>query len=348
MRNYRDHLISRSSEIKEALIRFNQLSKDAILFVIDEEDKLVGSLTDGDVRRGLIKGLSAADKIELFIQPNPKYIRKSDYSLEQIMKLRDGDFKIIPVLANDHSVINVINFRFLKSYLPVDCVIMAGGRGSRLQPLTDTVPKPLLPVGSKPIMEHNVDRLCQFGIDDFWFSVRYLGEQIESYFEDGSAKDVEINYIWETKPLGTIGAVNQVKNFKHDYILITNSDLLTTLDYEAFFLDFINQNADMAVASIPYSVDVPYAVMETKNNHVLSFAEKPTYTYYSNGGIYLVKREILDMIPDDTFFNSTDLMQKVIDKGMTLISHPIRGYWLDVGKPEDYKKAQMDINHLGL
>ena len=163
---------------------------------------------------------------------------------------------------------------------------MAGGRGQRLQPLTNTVPKPLLKVGDKAIMEHNLDRLALFGIDDFWISVKYLGEQIENYFGSGNQKNVKIEYVWENEPLGTIGAVSQIQNFEHDYVLITNSDLLTNIDYEQFFLDFIKQKADLAVLTIPYQVNIPYAVLEMNNGTVKSFKEKPTYTYYSNGGIY--------------------------------------------------------------
>lgn len=148
--------------------------------------------------------------------------------------------------------------------------------------------------------------------------------------------------------MGTIGALSNIDNFQHDYILITNSDILTNLDYEDFFLDFLQKNADMSVVTIPYAVDVPYAVMETSNNHVISFKEKPTFTYYSNGGIYLVKKEILSRIPENAFYNSTDLMQDLIEAGKTLISYPMRQYWLDIGRPEDFKQAQEDIKHLDL
>ncbi len=322
------------------------LSSDAILFVVDDSDMLIGSLTDGDVRRGLMKGLGTSNLVDEIIQLNPRYIDKNNYSIEQIIQYRKDSFKVIPVTDSLRKVINVINFSYVRSYLPVDTVIMAGGRGTRLKPLTDKIPKPLLVVGNKPIMEHNLDRLRKFGVDDFWISVHYRGEQIEDYFGNGADKQVNIEYVWENKPMGTIGAVSLIDNFKHEYLLVTNSDLLTNMDYEDFFLNFIESDADMAVATIPYSVDVPYAVMETSNNHVISFREKPTYTYYSNAGIYLIKKELLKMIPKDLFYNSTDLMQEVIEKGLKLVSYPLRSYWLDIGKHEDFQKANSDINHL--
>jgi dTDP-glucose pyrophosphorylase len=346
VRSYKDHLIRKGATIKEALPMLDTLASDAILFVVDDSDILIGSLTDGDVRRGLMKGLGTSNLVDEIIQPNPRYIVKNNYSIEQIIQYRKGSFKIIPVTDSSRKVINVINFSHIRSYLPIDTVIMAGGSGSRLRPLTDETPKPLLKVGNKPIMEHNLDRLRKFGVDDFWVSLHYKGEQIEAYFGNGADQQVNIEYVWESKPMGTIGAVSLINNFKHEYLLVTNSDLLTNMDYEDFFLNFIENDADMAVATIPYSVDVPYAVMETSNNHVLSFREKPTYTYYSNAGIYLIKRKLLELIPKDSFYNSTDLMQEVIEKGLRLVSYPLRSYWLDIGKHEDFQKANSDINHL--
>ena len=346
MRNFRDHLITSGETIKEALIKLEILAKDAILFVVNENDNLIGSLTDGDVRRGLIKGITIDDLVNSIIQSNPRFIRKGDRDITKVIEYREGNFRIIPVLDKDNKVVNVINFRETRSYLPVDAVIMAGGRGTRLQPLTDTVPKPLLKVGDKAIMEHNVDRLALYGIDDYWFSVKYLGEQIEEYFGNGNDKNRNIDYVWEEIPLGTIGAVSKIKNFEHDYILLTNSDILTNLDYEHFFVDFLEQDADFSVVTIPYKVNVPYAVLETEDREITNFKEKPSYTYYSNGGIYLMKKSVLKYIPEEVFYNATDLMEKLIEEKKKVISYPLSGYWLDVGKHEDFDKAQRDIKQI--
>jgi dTDP-glucose pyrophosphorylase len=346
MRNFRDHLILSESSIKQALIQLGVLSKDAIIFIIDQEEKLVGSLTDGDVRRGLIKGISIDDTVNSIIQENPKFIRKGERDLNKVIEYREGNFRILPVIDENDKVVNVINFREIRSYLPVDAVIMAGGRGQRLRPLTDTTPKPLLKVGDKAIMEHNVDRLALYGIDDFWFSINYLGEQIESYFGGGKQRNISIDYVWESEPLGTIGAVSKIKNFAHDYVLVMNSDLLTNLDYEHFYLDCIKQDADFAVVTIPYQVSIPYAVLETTNGEIKSLKEKPTYTYYSNGGIYLMKKEVLGYLPKGNYFNATDLMEKLIQENKKVVAFPLLGYWLDIGKHEDFEKAQVDIKNL--
>jgi dTDP-glucose pyrophosphorylase len=346
MRDFRDHLIGKNVSLKDALSSLDILAEDAILFVVDEKDGLVGSLTDGDVRRGLLEGRGVHDAVLDYLQPSPKRIIKNNYSLQEIINLREANFRVLPVLDSNGAVINVVNFRNQKSYLPLDALVMAGGRGSRLKPLTDTVPKPLLKVGDKAILDHNIDRLRYFGIDDFYLSLRYLGEQIEEHYKRKDYSGVRINYVWEEDALGTLGAASLVKDFQHEHVLVTNSDILTNIDYEDFYLDFLAKGADMSVATIPYNVAVPYAVMETDNDNVLSFKEKPIYTYYSNGGIYIMKKDLLKRIPKNSFYNATDLMEMVIQEGGKLISFPIRQYWLDIGKHEDFDKAQEDIKHL--
>jgi dTDP-glucose pyrophosphorylase len=336
-------LLKSGSTIREALERLDILAKDAIIFIVDENNKLSGSLTDGDVRRGLLKGLSIDNLVEDIIQFHPRFIRKGDFDINKVIEYRDNNFRIIPILDKNDRVVNVINFRELRSYLPVDAVIMAGGRGERLRPLTEHTPKPLLKIGDKTIIEHNLNRLALFGIDDFWITLGYLGEQIEAWGGSGREKNISIQYITEDTPLGTIGAVSKIDNLVHDCLLVTNSDILTNIDYEHFYLDFIRQDADFSVVTIPYSVDIPYAVLETNNGHVLNFREKPTYTYYSNGGIYLMKSEVIKFIPKKTHYHATQLMEDLLKAGKKVISYPLAGYWLDIGRHEDYIKAQKDI-----
>ena len=348
MRDYREHLISKKAILRDALVQLNKLASDAILFVVDDSSRVLGSLTDGDVRRGLLKGNGVEESVVNYIQANPKFVNKANYSIHEIIKLREQNFKVLPVLDEDKRIVNVINFRLQKSYLPLDALVMAGGRGSRLRPMTDITPKPLLKVGDKAIIDYNIDRLKSFGIDDFHISVRYLGEQLEDHFDKKELTGVNFNFVWEKEELGTLGAASLITEFHHDYVLVTNSDLLTTLDYEDFFLHFLKNQADIAVASVPFQVNVPYAVLEMNNDRVISFKEKPTYTYQSNGGIYIIKRELLESIPKGQFYNATDLMEKIINEGGKLITYPIRQYWLDIGKPEDFEKAQEDVKYLDL
>lgn len=346
MQNYSRHLVLKDTILRDALKQLDVLGEDAVLIVTNENEQLIGSLTDGDVRRGLLKEYSLDNSIQNYIQYNPRFIRKSECDISYIKKLREENIRILPVLDDEGRIVNVVNLRLLKSYLPVDAVIMAGGRGTRLQPLTNTVPKPLLKIGKKPIIQHNLDRLASFGIDDFWISLRYKGEQVESFFGNGKDRSININYVWENEPLGTIGAAKKVTNFKHDYVLVTNSDILTNLDYEGFFLDFIERGADLSVVTIPYKVTIPYAVLETSNGTISDFREKPTYTYFSNGGIYLMKRKVIQHIPEGTFFNATDLLEHLIKNGNRVVSYPFHEYWLDIGKHDDFNKAQEDVKHI--
>jgi dTDP-glucose pyrophosphorylase len=344
MRHYKEYLIKKGTLIKEALKVMDKLAQDAFVFIVDESDRLLGSLTDGDVRRSLINGIDINQSVDQILQRNPRFLKKAQINIKEIIYLRDNLFKIVPILDENDVVINIINFGEIRSYLPLDVVIMAGGQGLRLRPLTEKTPKPLLRVGDKCILEHNLDRLIFYGIDDFWITVNYLSQQIVDYFGNGTNKNSKIEYIREKEALGTIGSVSNINNFKHDYVLVLNSDILTNINYEDFFLKFIESNADFSIVTIPYKVDIPYAVLETFEGQVKSFKEKPSYTYFSNGGIYLMKREVTELIPRNEFYNATDLMENLIKSNKKVVSYPLNGYWLDIGKHEDYNKANEDIN----
>lgn len=347
--NTAKHLITKTESVRNALIKLDALASDAILFVVDDKGKIVGSLTDGDLRRGFIKGLGFENHLEEFIQPRPAFIREREYAVDILEGYREKNFKIIPILNENNQIVDIINFRTHTTLLPADAVLMAGGEGKRLRPLTEHTPKPLLKVGDKPIIEYNIDRLAQAGIKNIHISINYLGEQIADYFQDGGSKEISIRYIREKRQLGTIGSVLLADHFDHEDLIVMNSDLLTNIDFADFFRSYKTAEADMAVATTNYHVDVPYAVVETdEQQRVKSLKEKPRYDYYSNAGIYIIKKHILEMIPGNTFFDITDLMDKVIAMDNKLIAYPINGYWLDIGKPEDYKKAQEDIKHIKL
>ena len=342
---YHKHLILNTKTIKDALELLNIAGIDRTLFSVDESNKLEGSISDGDIRRGLLNGLTLNSLVSEVSNKNPKFLIKDCFKINEIKDLKSKHYDVIPVLNEDKKIIDIISFKSLKSYLPVDVIVMAGGLGSRLKPLTNKVPKPLLKIGNKTVIDHNIDRMKIFGVKNFWISINYLGEKIKTHFVIKSDPKINIKFIEEDKPLGTIGAAGKIDHFINDNVLITNSDILTNLDYESFFEDFIKNDADMSVVTIPYDVSIPYAVIETKNDIVLSFKEKPKYTYYSNGGIYLVKKSVLKNIPKNKFFNATDLMNVVLEKKLKLISFPTTNYWLDIGSHEDFKKAKRDINN---
>jgi dTDP-glucose pyrophosphorylase len=344
--NYKKHLVLKNTSIRQILQRLNELAQYAIAFVVDEKDRLVGSVTDGDIRRGFIKGLGFENSIMDFIQPNPYKLKVNELTPDKFRQLKEKLIKIVPIIDNEDKIIGVIHLDLFKSLLPLDAIIMAGGEGIRLRPLTLTTPKPLLKIGDKPIIEHLVDRLLSYGVFDFTISVKYLGEQIESYFGNGNYKDIEISYLREEEPLGTVGAITLKRNYKYDHVLLINSDILTDIDFEDMYIEFINRDADMIVATVPYRVTIPYGVIEFSEDSITSINEKPTYTYYSNAGIYMVKKECLDFVPKGQKFDATDLIELLVERKLTVTSYPILSYWLDIGKHEDYQKAQDDIKHI--
>lgn len=347
MPDFENHILSERSNVREALIQLDKLASDAIVFIVNDQHQLIGSLTDGDLRRGFIKGLGFENSILDFIQPNPAFILDSEYAVDKLEVFKDKNFKIVPVLDNSRKIVDVINFRKTSTRIPVDAVLMAGGEGKRLRPLTENTPKPLLKVGDKPIIEYNIDRLSNVGVKNINLSINYLGGQLVDYFGDGSAKKLNIKYVKEDKPLGTIGSILLVDQFEHDDIIVMNSDLLTNIDFADFYKTFKSADADMVVAATSYQVDIPYAVLEVDGtNRVKSLKEKPRYNYYSNAGIYILKKSLLKMIPEGQFFDITDLMDKILEMNLKLLTYPINGYWLDVGKHEDFEKAQEDIKHI--
>jgi dTDP-glucose pyrophosphorylase len=349
MRNNNQHIVREKQEARIALKAIDILEENAsrTLFVINEDNKLVGTLTDGDIRRGLLNGLEISQTIENFMNTNFKYLNDSNQNLALIKKYAKEGISLIPLIDDEFQLLDVLDLKKVKTKLPVAALIMAGGRGERLRPLTEVTPKPMLKIGNKPIIEHNIDRLIAYGITDIYISVKYLKHQIIDYFGNGGAKGVSIFYIEEEEALGTIGALGYVDAIGYEDILVMNSDLLTNIDFEDFYNFYKTNNAKMALASVPYHVTIPYAVLETNGHIISSFSEKPSFTYYSNGGIYMLKLTLKEQFEKGKFFNATDLMDQVIaDDEESLIHYPLLGYWLDIGKHQDFMKAQEDIKHI--
>jgi len=342
------YLIREGKTARAALRQVDKLGEQAaVLFVVGKDQRLLGSLTDGDIRRGLLRNLGIDDKVERFMNKGCHYLNSKSITKDTIKELKLKDIKYVPQVDKGRKISKIVDLSTLKSILPIDVIIMAGGRGERLMPLTENIPKPLLLIGSKPLLEHNIDTLINWGITNITITVRYLGNKIIKNFGDGSAKGISIRYVTEDKPLGTMGAVGLINDFKHSDLLLMNSDLLTNFDLEHFYERFLQQKADMLVATIPYRVNIPYAVVELgKGNKVKAFTEKPRYTYHSNAGIYLMKKEIVKLIPKNERFDATDMMNLVISKKMKLVSEPILAYWLDIGNIADYGKAQEDVKNL--
>lgn len=343
----KNHTISKKQTLIEALTLINGLTPDPlVLFVLDDNDRMVGTLTDGDSRRALIAGASVKDKIGKIMHRNFNYMKVSDIDdVREIKRQKELKMKLVPVLDIDMHIVDIIDLEKYSTRLPIDAVLMAGGKGERLRPLTEKTPKPLLPVGGKAIIDHNIDRLIANGVKHINVTVNYLGEQLEEHFKEPKG-DIQVQTVREPKYLGTIGSIRFVKEFYNDTILVMNSDLFTNINYEDFYLHFKEHNAEMSVAAVPYTVSVPYGIFDLEGREIHGLIEKPTYNYYANAGIYLIKRSALEEIPEDTFFNATDLIEKLISEGKKVIRFPLNGTWIDIGNPQEYQKANELVKHL--
>lgn len=331
-----DYQIASGSNLKEALIRLNKVREISklLLFVVNDDLKVLGSLTDGDVRRALIIGHTLDTQVDEIMNSDFAFIKNFDARILQ--KLRSLNLTIIPFLDEKGRIKDIVDFNKVQNKLPVGAIVMAGGRGKRLSPLTDKVPKPMLLVNDKPMIGHVTDHLFSFGIEEVLITVNYLKEQIESYYESNAF----VKIIKENSPLGTAGSISLIDRFDHDIYLITNADILSNISLENFYLEHIENEADITIASRMFQVDVPFGVIHQESNTVFGLSEKPSYNYYTNAGIYLVNKEILNLIPKNKFFNMTDLISLALNKNKTVKSYRMSEFWLDIGRPSEYEFAK--------
>lgn len=341
------HIIHKDVTLLDALIRINNISKGPlVLFVVDDENKMVGTLTDGDSRRALIAGCSVKEKAEHVMHKNFSFITIDNITdVSSIRRLKKLKISLIPVLDTGRRIVDIIDLDRFITRLPIDAVLMAGGKGERLRPLTEKTPKPLLKIGNKAIIDHNVDRLISYGVSHINVTVNYLKEQIEEHYLE-LRQGVKVLTIREPRFLGTIGSIKFVPTFYNDSVLLMNSDIYTNIDLEDFYLHFQQHDADMSVAAVPYNVSIPYGILDLEGRDIRGLLEKPKYNYYANGGIYLIKCKVLDEIPKNTFFNATDLIEKLIKENKKVIRYPLNGTWIDIGTPQEFQKAQDLVKHI--
>ncbi len=338
--------INKSESILSALSQLNSIHSQAMtLLVIDNKGQMLGTLTDGDIRRALIAGKKLESHVSDAMYSNFEYIDDID-DISKLRKLRNKKIVLVPILDENKNIIDVIDFSLKRSLLPIEAVLMAGGKGERLRPLTLTTPKPLLKIGDKAIIDRNIERLIEYGVGRISVTVNYLKELLIDHYSEPLECGVRVECVPEEKFYGTIGSLRLVKEFHNDTILVMNSDLLTDIDFEDFYLHFKEHDAMMSAAAIPYTISVPYGIFELEGRNIKGVSEKPVYNYYANAGIYLIKKEVLELIPEKTVFNATDLIDKLVSLGNRVIRYPLTGLWLDIGTPSEYKKAQELSAHL--
>ncbi|WP_457564271.1 nucleotidyltransferase family protein [Caminibacter sp.] len=326
------------------------IDKGAMKFavVVDNEKKLLGTITDGDIRRAILKGKNLDDKIKDIYNKNPIYVTSGTEKEKIIEICTKNKIYQIPVVDEHKKVIEIKELDELvkpKKY-PNKVVLMLGGLGTRLRPLTENTPKPLLKVGGKPIVETIVESFKKCGFTNFVFCVNYKAEMIRDYFKDGSDFGINIEYVYENKRMGTAGALSLMKEKPSEPFFVMNGDLLTNINFEYMLEYHLENKATATMAVREYEYQVPFGVVNIVGNEIKSIEEKPTYKFFVSGGIYILNPECIDYIPKNQFYDMPTLFEKLIKEKKTTISFPIREYWLDIGRIEEFEKAQNEYKRI--
>lgn len=343
MKDWRKILVSPETPIVEALGILGQGALQIVL-VVDSDTRLLGTVTDGDVRTAILSGVSLEEPVNRIMCPTPTTAALEDDVDTILATMRRRDILHLPLLDEEGRVIGLHN---LKDFLaprgyPNLVVLMAGGLGSRLMPLTEECPKPLLCVGGKPILQIILENFVNCGFRRFAISVNYKAEMLERHFGDGSAWGAHIEYLREPMRLGTAGALTLLPQRPAEPFLVMNGDLLTKLNF-ANLLSFHEQHAAQATMCIrQYDFQIPYGVVRTKGHKLLGVVEKPVHRFFVNAGIYAFDPDVLDFVPNGRFFDMTELFGTLVKRGVSTAAFPLREYWLDIGQMQDYQRASGD------
>lgn len=340
MSTWKEVLVLPEVSIREAILVLDESAKQIIL-VVDKNNRLLGTVTDGDIRRSILTGMSLDDPIQKIMNSDPT-VATIDESRESILTaMQRTGLHHIPLVDENHRVMGLETLNELiqsptkKNWV----VLMAGGLGSRLSPLTDECPKPMLKVGNKPLLETILENFIEYGFHQFYISVNYMADVVKSYFGDGSRWGVDICYLHEDQRLGTAGALGLLPKKPTEALLVMNGDLLTKVNFKQL-LDFHSTHQAQATMCVrEYDFQVPYGVVKIDAHRITSIDEKPIQRFFINAGIYALEPEALDLIPSNTYFDMPLLFKKLIEQQKETAVFPIREYWLDIGQLSDYDRA---------
>jgi|TARA_B100001964_G_scaffold245470_1_gene332651 dTDP-glucose pyrophosphorylase/CBS domain-containing protein len=343
--------VNSDSSIRQAIACIEQ-NTAKIALVVDDENRLLDTITDGDVRRAVLAATDLDASVtllrkrkvasRLYKQAVTAPVGSDVDALTQLML--DRDVRQVPLVDDAERVVGLVTLRelVLDDVLPVQAVVMAGGHGTRLRPLTEQLPKPMLPLGGRPILERIIEQLREAGIRKVNVTTHYKGEVIAKHFGDGKEFGVQISYVEEHQPLGTAGGLSQLEP-SDEPLLVINGDILTRVDFQAMMDFHAEHQADMSVAVRQHELQVPYGVIETDAERIVNITEKPTVRHFINAGIYLLNPGVSQLIPNNDSYDMTDLIVRLIADGRRVISFPIREYWMDIGQHADQKQAEEDL-----
>lgn len=346
---WKNVLLTPQSSIREALEIINREAL-RIALVVNENHELLGVITDGDIRRGILNNIELAEKVTLIMNSSPKFAYSNLSRMQMLNIMTENSILSLPVI--DYTSGKVIGLERLEKNIKRNIYenpvfIMAGGFGTRLKPLTDSCPKPMLKVGDKPILEILLNQFANSGFRNIYISTHYMPEQITEYFGDGNRWGVSITYIHENVPLGTGGALGLLPNNTPELPLIMiNGDVLTSVDFERL-LNFHTKYKPSATMCVrEYDYQIPYGVITGDGHRIISMEEKPTQRFFVNAGIYVISPELFKSVDVNTKIDMPTLLEKEITNNKDVIMFPVHEYWLDIGRMDDYQKAQIDIQRL--
>jgi dTDP-glucose pyrophosphorylase len=341
----RDLCVKPDARVFDALVVLESTHREIVL-VVDRDGKLQGTVTDGDIRRGVLRGLGPETGVAAIMNEIPT-VAGSDISARGMMQLMKRQRILqIPLVDDDGRVVELMLFsEMMQDDLPANkAVVMAGGKGSRLRPLTRDIPKPLLPVGDKPILETIVEQLVDCGMSDVYLITHYKADMIEEHFSQLSYPGCNLHFVYEPEPMGTAGGLALVRDDLGDPFLVMNADIISRMSFKDMLQHHIDAGASMSVATKVQDLEIPYGVIETgKEGRIESFAEKPMMHFTFNLGVYALSPSALDLIPENEVTDMSGLIQDMIDKGETVVEYAVKDYWIDIGRMADYERACEDI-----
>lgn len=331
--------------IRDVITIMNESGRQ-IIMIVDHDRRLKGTFTDGDLRRALLKGATLTDPVRGFFNARPISSPASGGRSRAVAIMRERGIDQIPLVDEDGRIVGVESINPVRVGIKIDypVVIMAGGLGKRLHPITESIPKALVSVGDKPILEHILERFAAQGFQRFTFAVNHMAEMIEDYFGDGSRWNVTIDYVRENSRMGTAGALSLLERRPTTPFIVTNCDVLTTTSFQDILEAHMTSGALATIGVREFSYRVPFGVMEVAGSQLRRIAEKPEHTWLINAGIYVLDPSVIDLVPKDTFFDMTDVMNALIARDSRVATYMIRRYWIDIGMPQDLDQARQEIH----
>jgi dTDP-glucose pyrophosphorylase len=347
MKHWKKIILSRDLSIREA-IKVIDTGALQIALVVDEQQRLIGTVTDGDVRRGILRDVSLDDPTDLVMNTHPTVVRAGDSREDILTLMRQKSLHQVPVVDQQGCLVGLEILEDLLRPRRRDnwVVLMAGGMGTRLQPLTENCPKPMLQVGGRPILETILQNFIDLGFYRFFLAVNYLADQIEEYFKDGSRWGVEISYLHEKQRLGTAGALSLLPEVPEQPILVMNGDLLTKVDFGQILQFHQEHQAAATMCVREYDYQVPYGVVKADRHRFTGIDEKPIQCFFVNAGVYALSPTTLQLIEPNTPLDMPVLFDRLVANGQETVVFPIREYWLDVGRMNDFERANGEFQEI--